>query len=37
VNLGAGPQGLAGSAAVEFPEGAPQHPIRVTGGLQVNF
>ena len=37
VNLGAGPQGLAGSALVEFPEGAPQYPIRVTGGLQVNF
>lgn len=37
VNLGAGPDGLAGSAAVEFPEGAPQHPLRVVGGVQVNF
>ncbi|PIO47052.1 MAG: hypothetical protein CMR00_12495, partial [[Chlorobium] sp. 445] len=37
VNLGAGPDGLAGSAAVEFPEGAPQNPFRVVGGVQVNF
>ncbi|MCS7210557.1 MAG: TonB-dependent receptor [Chloroherpetonaceae bacterium] len=37
VNLGAGPEGLAGSAAVEFPEGAPQHPFRLIGGVQVNF
>jgi len=37
INLGAGPLGLAGSAAVEFPDGAPQNPIRVTGGVQFNF
>ncbi len=37
INLGAGPEGLAGSAAVEFPEGAPQNPIRVIGGVQAFF
>ena len=35
INLGAGPQGLAGSAAVEFPEGAPQNPFRLIAGVQA--
>ncbi|MCS6990010.1 MAG: TonB-dependent receptor [Chloroherpetonaceae bacterium] len=37
VNLGAGPDGLAGSALVEFPEGAPQNPFRLIGGVQAYF
>ncbi len=37
INLGAGPEGLAGSAAVEFPEGAPQNPFRLIGGVQAYF
>lgn len=37
VNLGAGiPEG-GGSAQVEFPEGAPQNPVRITGGVRVVF
>jgi len=38
VNLGAAPEGLeAGSAAVEFEDGAPQNPFRLFAGLEVSF
>lgn len=38
VNIGAAPESVgAGSAAVEFAEGAPQNPIRATGGFRLHF
>ncbi|MBC8043350.1 MAG: TonB-dependent receptor [Rhizobacter sp.] len=37
VNLGAGVPEGGGSAQVEFPEGAPQNPVRATAGIQFQF
>ncbi|MFC2151707.1 TonB-dependent receptor plug domain-containing protein [Bacteroidota bacterium] len=38
VNIGAAPETYAGgSASAEFVNGAPQNPIRITGGFQLRF
>lgn len=38
VNIGAAPETMgSGSAAVEFPHGAPQNPIRIMGGFRITL